>query len=38
MWRYYLLACAGAFRARENQLWQIVFSKRGVGGGYKSVR
>jgi len=38
MWRYYLLACAGTFRARENQLWQIVFSKRGVSGGYKSVR
>jgi cyclopropane-fatty-acyl-phospholipid synthase len=38
MWRYYLLACAGAFRARENQLWQIVLSPRGVSGGYKSVR
>jgi cyclopropane-fatty-acyl-phospholipid synthase len=38
MWRYYLLACAGAFRARENQLWQLVLSKRGVSGGYKSVR
>lgn len=29
MWEYYLLACAGAFRARENQLWQIVLSKNG---------
>lgn len=38
MWRYYLLACAGAFRARECQLWQIVFSKEGVKGGYESVR
>jgi cyclopropane-fatty-acyl-phospholipid synthase len=38
MWRYYLLACAGAFRARHNQLWQIVFSKRGIPGGYKSIR
>ncbi len=27
MWNYYLLCCAGAFRARETQLWQIVFSK-----------
>lgn len=38
MWKYYLLSCAGAFRARENQLWQIVFSKKGVPGGYKPVR
>jgi cyclopropane-fatty-acyl-phospholipid synthase len=35
MWRYYLLACAGTFRARDNQLWQIVFSPRGVTGGYR---
>ena len=34
MWRYYLLASAGGFRARGNQLWQIVFSKNGVPGGY----
>lgn len=27
MWRYYLLLCAGGFRARKNQLWQIVLSK-----------
>ncbi len=26
MWKYYLLSCAGAFRAREMQLWQMVFS------------
>ena len=38
MWKYYLLACAGSFRARKNQLWQIVFSKNGVVGGYNSVR
>jgi len=38
MWNYYLLSCAGVFRARENQLWQIVFSKNGVKGGYESVR
>ncbi len=37
MWRYYLLMCAGAFRARHIQLWQIVFS-RGARGGYVSVR
>ena len=35
MWKYYLLSCAGAFRARANQLWQIVLSPRGVPGGYR---
>jgi cyclopropane-fatty-acyl-phospholipid synthase len=34
MWTYYLLSCAGSFRARRNQLWQIVFSKDGCRGGY----
>lgn len=38
MWKYYLLSCAGAFRARAIQLWQIVLSKKGSLGGYKSVR
>ncbi|MFH1656817.1 MAG: cyclopropane fatty acyl phospholipid synthase [Candidatus Nealsonbacteria bacterium] len=38
MWNYYLLSCAGAFRARKMQLWQIVLSKSGVLGGYKSIR
>jgi cyclopropane-fatty-acyl-phospholipid synthase len=32
MWVYYLLSCAGSFRARRNQLWQIVFSKNGGSG------
>lgn len=35
MWRYYLLSCAGGFRARELQLWQILFSRNGVHGGYR---
>ena len=35
MWRYYLMACAGGFRARDNQLWQLVLSPRGVSGGYR---
>ena len=35
MWRYYLLACAGGFRARSMQLWQIVLSKNGLRGGYQ---
>ena len=38
MWNYYLLSCAGAFRARDVQLWQIVLSPNGVPGGYKSIR
>lgn len=38
MWRYYLLTCAGAFRARNIQLWQIVLSKGGVADGYRSLR
>jgi len=37
MWKYYLLASAGSFRARRNNLWQIVFSKHGVAGGYRRV-
>ena len=32
MWTYYLLSCAGAFRARKMSLWQIVLSKKGVLG------
>ncbi len=35
MWRFYLLACAGAFRARNVQLWQVVLSKGGRSCAYK---
>lgn len=35
MWRFYLLACAGSFRARVNQLWQLVLSPKGVPCGYR---
>ncbi len=38
MWEFYLLTCAGSFRSRKNQLWQIVMSKNGVLGGYTSIR
>ncbi|MEX2608405.1 MAG: cyclopropane fatty acyl phospholipid synthase [Gemmatimonadota bacterium] len=38
MWRFYLLSSAGAFRARHIQLWQIVLSRHGVPGGYRSIR
>jgi cyclopropane-fatty-acyl-phospholipid synthase len=31
MWEYYLLSCAGAFRARSIQVWQVVMTKRGAG-------
>ena len=30
MWRYYLLSSAGAFRARNQQLWQMVFTRTGT--------
>ncbi len=38
MWKYYLLSSAAAFRARKNNLWQIVLSKHGLPGGYESIR
>ncbi|WP_426444960.1 cyclopropane fatty acyl phospholipid synthase [Siccibacter colletis] len=37
MFTYYLNACAGAFRARDIQLWQVVFS-RGVEHGLRVPR
>jgi cyclopropane-fatty-acyl-phospholipid synthase len=30
LWDYYLLSCAGAFRARNIQIWQIVLTKYGA--------
>jgi len=38
MWEYFLLSSAGGFRSKHNQLWQIVFSKKGREGGYTSIR
>ncbi len=38
MWRFYLLSMAGSFRAGKQHLWQMVFSKDGVGGEYEAVR
>ncbi|NTU58307.1 MAG: cyclopropane fatty acyl phospholipid synthase [Chlorobiaceae bacterium] len=32
MWRYYLLSCSGAFRARTIQLWQVLLSPTGIRG------
>ena len=37
MFSYYLNACAGAFRARDIQLWQVMFS-RGVESGLRVAR
>jgi cyclopropane-fatty-acyl-phospholipid synthase len=38
MWRFYLSASAAVFRARRDQLWQLVLSPRGVRGGYRAPR
>jgi cyclopropane-fatty-acyl-phospholipid synthase len=38
MWKYYLQSCAGLFRSRQGQLWQLVLSKRSYPGTYRSVR
>ncbi|MDR3433803.1 MAG: cyclopropane fatty acyl phospholipid synthase [Rouxiella aceris] len=38
MFTYYLNACAGAFRARDIQLWQVVLSPNGVEGGIRVPR
>jgi cyclopropane-fatty-acyl-phospholipid synthase len=38
MWRFYLSASAATFRARRDQLWQLVLSPNGVPGGYRAPR
>lgn len=38
MWKYYLLACAGSFRARKNQVWQLLLSPKGIQGGIQVPR
>ncbi|MHB1092969.1 cyclopropane fatty acyl phospholipid synthase [Thiobacillus sp.] len=38
MWKYYLMSCAGFFRSRQGQLWQLVLSKPERGSVYRSVR
>jgi cyclopropane-fatty-acyl-phospholipid synthase len=30
MWRFYLLSCAGGFRGRTTQLFQLVLTRRGA--------
>ncbi len=38
MWKYYLMCCAGYFRSRQGQLWQLVLSKRASTHVYRSIR
>jgi cyclopropane-fatty-acyl-phospholipid synthase len=38
MWEYYLLSCAGYFRSKRGQLWQIVFSRINSQQKYVSYR
>jgi len=38
MWKYYLLSCAGFFRSRQGQVWQLVMSKQTRSAVYRSVR
>jgi len=38
MFKYYLNACAGYFRSRQGQLWQLVLSRRGRRKIYRSIR
>jgi cyclopropane-fatty-acyl-phospholipid synthase len=38
MWKYYLHSCAGFFRSRQGQLWQLVLSKRTRTEVYRSLR
>lgn len=38
MWKYYLMSCAGFFRSRQGQLWQVVLSKPQRARTYRSVR
>jgi cyclopropane-fatty-acyl-phospholipid synthase len=38
MWRFYLLSCAGAFRARSLHVFSILFSKEGTAIGDRDQR
>lgn len=38
MWNFYLLSCAGGFRARRLQLWQVVMRKIEPSAVYEAVR
>jgi len=38
MWRYYLNCCAGYFRSRQGQLWQMVYTHLDQSAPYRSER
>ena len=38
MWNFYLLASAGSFRGRGNQVWQLVLSRDGTPATYRPAR
>ena len=38
MWKFYLVGGSGMARSRDTQVWQIVYSKKGVLGGYNAIR
>lgn len=38
MWKFYLLGCAGSFRARQLQLWQVTMRKIEPSSVYEAVR
>lgn len=38
MWSYYLLSCAGYFRSRKGQLWQLLLTKPSRTNPYRSLR
>lgn len=38
MWNFYLMVSAGSFRARANQLWQLVLSRDGIPTTYRPSR
>lgn len=38
LWKYYLLSCAGFFRSRQGQLWQLVLTRRERAPVYRSYR
>ncbi|MEO9212366.1 MAG: cyclopropane fatty acyl phospholipid synthase [Caulobacteraceae bacterium] len=35
MWVFYLLSGAGDFASRAHQMWQVLFTKRGIAGGFR---
>ncbi len=38
MWKYYLMCCAGFFRSREGQLWQVILTHPQRQETYRSLR